>query len=253
MSSIWLIATNTLRESVRKRLFLNVLIFGIGMVLFAMVASNLTIGVPARVVRSIGLSGTSVALNLLTMLLGVGLIHSEIDKQTLFVVLTRPVDRWQYVSGRYLGLAMSSALVAVGFTLAHIVVLVALGEPNWRDFLALGASWVEAVVLGGFALVLSAFSTPSLSAGVCLGFWVVCTASDDLVGLTRKAEPTTRILAEAVHYLLPAFSRFNFREVAIYGDGIDPWALAHVSGYGLGYVVLFTILASLILQRRDMV
>ena len=86
MNPILVIAGNTLRQTVRQRLFLNIGIFGIGMVLLAMLVGSITYGFPDRVVRSIGLSGVTIAVDLMALLLGVGLIHEEIDRKTLFVV-----------------------------------------------------------------------------------------------------------------------------------------------------------------------
>ena len=84
------VAQNTFRQTLRERLFLNIIIFGVFMILLAMVLANITFGYPDRVVRSIGLSGISIAANLVALLVGVSLIHQEIDRKTLFVVLTRP-------------------------------------------------------------------------------------------------------------------------------------------------------------------
>mgnify|MGYP006304184613 CR=1 FL=1 len=56
MTKLWLLATNTIREVVRQKLFLNVLVFGVLMIVFAQVVANLTFGRADRVVRSIGLS-----------------------------------------------------------------------------------------------------------------------------------------------------------------------------------------------------
>lgn len=254
LSTIGVIATNTVREVVRQRLFLNIAVFGVGMVLFGMVVSNLTFGYPDRVVRSIGLSGVSIAANLMGLLLGVGLIHREIDRKTLFVVLTRPVERWQYVVGRYLGLVASLMGVTVGFSLVFVVVLLYVGgTPHGQDAVAVGMALIEACLLGSFALALSSFSTPTLSAGIGLGFWIACASTDDLVNLTAQAEPMTRALARGISTVLPAFARFDFREAAVYADAVEAWRVLWTVGYGGLYAVGFVALASLILGRREMV
>jgi ABC-type transport system involved in multi-copper enzyme maturation permease subunit len=254
ISRISLIASNTVREVIRQRLFANILVFGLGMVVFAMVISNITFGEPDRVVRSIGLSGLSIALSLMALLIGVSLIHREIDQKTVFVVLTRPIRRWEYVVGRYLGFVVALTGVMVGFSLAFFGMLVYVaGSPSSLDVLAIGMSLVQACVLGAFALVLSSFSTPNLSAGIGLGFWIACASTDDLVNLTADASPGVKNLARAIEAALPAFARFNYREAAIYGDAVDAARVAWIVGYGLLYVVGFIALASAILRRREMI
>lgn len=254
MNPMLIIATNTWRENIRQRLFHNIIIFGVGMMIFAMVVSNITFGFPDRVVRSIGLSGVSVALNLMALLIGVSLVHREIDNKTLFVVLTRPVERWQYVIGRYLGLVGNLAVVFIGFSAIFFLMLgYVLGTPNSQDMVALFSSFLEACILGAFATLLSSFSTPSLSAGIGLGFWIACASADDLVGLSAKADASTKVLMQAISWVLPNFAAFNFREAAIYIDPVSVGDVAFTLVYAGLYMVGFIALASAVLSRREMV
>lgn len=251
---IWLVAANTLRETVRKRLYLNIVVFGVGMVLFAMVVGNVTFGYTDRVVRSIGLSGVSIAVGLMSLLVAVGLVHQEIETKTLFAVLTRPVRRWQYILGRFVGLmlAVMTALVAFAFVFGLVLSAVG-GRPTINDVVALVVSIPEAAVLGALGLVLSSFSTPTVSAGVGLGVWIAGAVSDDLVRLTSTAGGSVRALAQGAHYVLPAMERFNFREAAVYGLSLSASEVFGAFLYGSVYAAALLSLASLILARREMV
>jgi ABC-type transport system involved in multi-copper enzyme maturation permease subunit len=255
MSSVWVIALNAFRQTVRQRLFYNVAIFGIGMLLLAMVVGKITFGYPDRVVRSIGLSGVSLSLDLIALLLGVALIHQEIDRKTLFVVLTRPLRRWQYTLGRFIGLLIALLVAELGLAIVFILTLVAAdGEVRFQDIAALMAAFPEAAILGGIGLVLSAFSTPTLSAGVGIGAWIMCTTLDDFVRLAEKAkDPTTIAISKTVSYMLPNLSRFNFRDAAIYDLPLPTTELLAALFYGLIYVAALVALASGILSRREMI
>jgi Cu-processing system permease protein len=254
MNPIFAIATNTLRQTVRQRLFYNVAVFGIGMVLFSMVLGQITFGYPERVVRSIGLGGVAIALDLVALLVAVSLVHEEIDRKTLFVVLTRPLARWQYVLGRYLGLLAALALVLLGFAAVFFLTLGLVdGAPRPVDAAAFALMLVEAAVLAGFGLVLSTFSTPTLASGLGLGFWVASSTVDDLVRLTAKADEATRLLARALYHLLPALRRFNLREAAVHDLAVTAADLAGAAGYGVLYATALVALAAAILSRREMV
>ena len=171
MSSIWMIATNTVRQTVRQRLFYNVLLFGVGLVLLAMVVSGITFGYADRVVRSIGLSGVSIAVCLMALLVGVSLVHQEIDRKTLFVLLTRPLDRWQYVLGRFVGLFLTISGMTVGLSIIFSIVLLATprGALGSADAVALAMAVVEGCVIGSVALAISCFSTPTIGTGMGWG------------------------------------------------------------------------------------
>jgi Cu-processing system permease protein len=254
VSKIWVIAANTFRQTVRQRLFYNIAVFGVFMLLLSMIVAQLTFGYPDRVVRSIGLSGVSIALNLIALFIAVSLIHQEIDRKTLFVVLTRPVERWQYVVGRYFGLFLTLALALVGLTLVFFVTLaLSRGSPLIGDLLALGASLAEAAILAGVGLVMSSFSTPTVGGGIGLGLWIAGTATDDLMRLTEKADAVTKLGAQIAYYALPCLARLNFREFATYQDPINPAHYLSALAYGAGYAAVLVALASAILSRREMV
>jgi Cu-processing system permease protein len=253
MSPILLIAANTLRQTIRQRLYFNIAVFGVGMVLLAMVVGQITFGYPDRVVRSLGLTGVTIAVDLLALLTSVSLIHEEIDRKTLFVVLTRPLSRWQYVVGRYLGLLVAVTLAMTGFGAVFFLVLMAVGgTPTAIDLWALAAAIPEAAILGAFGMVLSAFSTPTLSAGIGLGFWLAAATTDDLMNLTAKSEAPARLVATAAYYALPSLARFNFRELAVYGGAVSLPDVLGTLGYAGLYMAGLVALASVILSRREM-
>lgn len=252
MNTVHLIALNTFRQIVRQKVFYNVVLFGLGMVLLSMLAGNITFGYPDRVVRSIGLSGISLALDLLALLTGVGLIHDEIDRKSIYVILTRPVGRGQYVAGRLIGLLTTLTLIAVGLLAVFAVVLtMAHGSLSSLDALAVLGSLAEASVLASIAVVFSAFTTPTLGAGMGIGVWIVAATSDDLVGLSAHRPELLR-LAQAISYVFPNFARLNFRESAVYAVNvpISTWLAALVLA-GL-YTVICASLASVILSRREL-
>lgn len=255
MNSVWVIALNAFRQTVRQRLFYNVAIFGVGMLLLAMVVGRVTFGYPDRVVRTIGLSGVSLSLDVIALLLGVALIHQEIDRKTLFVVLTRPLRRWQYVLGRYLGLLIALIVAELGLSIVFFLTLTASsGELRTQDLAVLLAAFPEAAIIGGIGLVLSSFSTPTLSAGIGIGAWITCATIDDFVRLAVKAgEPTTIAVSKAISFILPNLSRFNFREAAIYALPLPTSELVAALVYGLVYMLALVAIASAILSRREMI
>ncbi len=253
MSAVWVVATNTVRQAVRQRLFLNVFIFGLGLVLLALIVSQITYSHPGRVVRSIGLSSVAIATNLMILLLSVGTVHQEIESKTLFVVLVRPLRRWQYLLGRYLGILLAVGLVLVGFSLVFCGALASAGAtPSGLDLLALLMILPEAAILGAFGLILSSISTPTLSAGLGLGFWAAGATADDLVGLTAIEGGFSHTLAQGVNYVLPAFARFDFRSAAVYESAPASFEVLTAAGYGVLYATALLLLGMVVLERREM-
>lgn len=253
MTAIRILALNTFRGLMRRQTLFNVVILGVGLVLLALVVSNISYGFPDRIVRSLGLSGISISLNLLGLLLGASLVAEEVEQRTLYVVLTRPVGRGIYVVGRFAGAAVVLALVALGFYGVLTGVLLLIGvEPSGLDVVAAGFMWLEALVLLAFALVLSCFSTPLLSVGIGLGFWVICASIDDVRALMQRSEdPFVSQLVEVVYWLVPSFHLLNYREVAVYQDPVVLTQLLAHGAYGLACAAMLVVAGVLVLQRRQ--
>lgn len=247
------IVWHTVRQVIRQRLFLNLAIFGLGMLLLAYTVSFITYGYMDRVIRSIGLSGVAIAIDLMALLLSISLIYTDIDKRTAFVIFTRPIRRWQYVVARYVGLVVVLAMALVGASLLFFIALtLGMGSFSVQDWVALGAVLPEAAVLAAFGTLLSSFTTPTLGAGLGLGFWIISATTDDLVNLSAKAEGPARVMAQAVYYALPSLARFDFREAAVYQVPIPPIDVLMSLAYAGLYVAGLVALASYVLTRREM-
>lgn len=253
MNTALLIARNTLRQTVRERIYVNVALFGAGLVLFSMLVGNVTFGYTDRVVRSIGHSGLSISLNLLALLVGVTLVHQEIERRSLFVLLTRPVSRGQYILGRYLGLLVATCVVWLGLGIVLTGVLLSIhGSFKGVDLAALLGALAEAMVLGSIGVLLSTLTTPTVGAGMGLGAWLICATTDNLVGLT-EAGGLDRTLATILSYTLPSLAQLSFREVAVYQLPFAWVEVAAAFAYAAAYAIGFLLLATASLSRREMV
>jgi hypothetical protein len=120
------------------------------------------------------------------------------------------------------------------------------------DFAALSMAFPEAAILAGVGLLLSSFSTPTLSAGIGLGIWLIGASTDDFLALTKNSDPMVKMIAEVGYYVFPSLARFNFREFAIYKVAVSGEDYAWAFAYGGVYCALLAAIASLILSRRQM-
>ena len=71
---------------------------------------------------NLGLSSISLFGVIIAIFVGIGLVSKEIEKKTLYTILSRPVRRWEFIAGKYLGLLLTlvvnAVLMTVGFYLA---------------------------------------------------------------------------------------------------------------------------------------
>ena len=136
--SVLAIAQLTVREAFRKRVFVNLAVFAALMVGVSLLMTGLTIGQHQRVIHTVSFTVLAVVGNLLAVFLGAGLIAHEVERRTLYTIVSRPIRRYVFVLGRYLGLAVVLAInTVVGGMLVKVVLMVSNGP---RSITSLSAS-----------------------------------------------------------------------------------------------------------------
>ena len=107
MNQVWVIAFNTFREAIRDRILYLLLAFALFLIGFSQVLSLLTVGSEEKIVKDLGLASISVFGVLTAIFIGVSLVSKEIDRRTIFTVVSKPIHRYQFILGKYFGLAFT--------------------------------------------------------------------------------------------------------------------------------------------------
>src|SRR5947209_6326546 len=119
------ITLNTFREAVRDRVLYNLIFFVLLLVASAPLFSQISIGLEKLILVNVGLSSISLFGAIIAILIGIGLVSKEIEKKTLYTILSRPVRRWEFIVGKYFGLLLTllvnTGLMTVGLYIALLV------------------------------------------------------------------------------------------------------------------------------------
>ncbi|MCX8036329.1 MAG: hypothetical protein N3D11_04585 [Candidatus Sumerlaeia bacterium] len=107
MLKVWAIAFNTFKEAVRNRIFYILLIFAIVLLLFSGAVRELTISAQEKVIPSLALGCINLFGLLIAVFVGIGLVYNELDKKTIYTIISKPIDRWQFILGKYFGLLLT--------------------------------------------------------------------------------------------------------------------------------------------------
>ena len=120
------IASNTFREAVRDRVLYNLIVFALLMSGAAVLVGQISIDIERLVVINLGLTAVSLFGMVIAIFIGIGLVSKEIEKRTLYTVLSRPVRRWEFIVGKFFGLAGTLAVntffMAIGVFVALLYV-----------------------------------------------------------------------------------------------------------------------------------
>ncbi len=99
------IAKYTFVEVYRSKIMLGIIFLAIGMLMITMVASVFAYGAPEKVALDFAIGMMSVANLLIAIFLGVTLISKEIESKTLYMILSRPINRFEFLTGKVIGLS----------------------------------------------------------------------------------------------------------------------------------------------------
>jgi ABC-type transport system involved in multi-copper enzyme maturation permease subunit len=256
MSKLLALSAVTIREALRQKLAVNLLVFALALVIASFTISTLTFGEQYRIIVDIGLSAMEIFGTLIATFLGAALIAREVERRTLYPILAKPVARAQYVAGRYLGLVATTTLnlAVMGVVFAGVLSLY-LGSAGWMretPFAAVLASLaVRFAVVAAIATFFSSFSTPTLSAIFTLSIVVAGQFSTDLVRYWARQGSAGRWLGGLAFVVVPNLEALNFKEAMVYKDPLSSVAALALL-YGVVYAAAVLALSAAVFARRDL-
>jgi ABC-type transport system involved in multi-copper enzyme maturation permease subunit len=250
------ITLNTFREAVRDRVLYNLILFVLLLVASAPLFGAISIDIERLVLVNVGLSSISLFGVIIAIFIGIGLVSKEIDKKTLYTILSRPVRRWEFIVGKYLGLMMTLAvnagLMALGFYVALLITEHKLTLADARLLLAVYFTVLEFMIMTAVTLLFSSFSTPIFAAVLSFALFVIGTFSEDLRNFAALAHGATKWFTTAAAYVVPNFSSLNVISRAAHDLPIAGNLVVLNTVYALLYSAAVTAAAVLIFERRDM-
>ena len=253
LSRILTIATNTVREAVRSKLLYMLLFFAILMIFTGVLVSTLSYVEGERILQDVGMASIRLFSVAIAIFVGVGLIHKEVDRRTVYTILSKPLSRAEFLLGKYLGLVltiwMQMGIMVAAFVGVSLASAAPLTAAHAASFALTG---VELALVVAVATLFSAFTTPMLASFFSVGLWIVGQLTRDLRDLGAASDSAFVKQATAwLHRLLPDLESFNLTVVAAHGLPFSAADVVLGTLYGLGYAAILLVLAVAIFQRRD--
>ena len=250
---IYALATNTFREAIRNKLLYALLGFGILMIGSGVLVSSLSYVEVDEILQDVGMGAIRFFSSGIAIFVGIGLIHNEVERRTIFTILSKPVSRSEFLIGKWAGLTFTVWLQLALMGLAFAIVSMLAGAPLGLDHaLAVIMIGFELMVLVAVATLFSSFTTPILAALFTVGIWTIGHVSRDLYALGQQSDvaSVTR-MSEFIFALVPDFEVFNKTLEAVHGLPVEASEVGLALVYALGYTTCTLILGSIIFSRRD--
>lgn len=250
------ICLHTFKESVRERVLYNLVAFALLLIGAAILFGKISVGIEQIVLVNLSLSSITVFGVLMAIFIGIGLVSKEIERRTIYNILSKPVRRAEFIIGKYFGLLLTlvinTAVMTAGFYLA---LLYEKGHLESSDLLVLEAVYLillQLALVVGLALFFSCLSTPILSAVFTFCLYVIGNFLSDIRSFGQQ---TASVLAEklsiALYYLLPNFNNFDVAAQTAHGQAVPGFLVVSDSLYALLYATILVSAAILIFEERE--
>ncbi|AKJ06660.1 ABC-type transport system involved in multi-copper enzyme maturation permease subunit [Archangium gephyra] len=247
------LALNGFREARRNRVTLLVAIFALAMLLSTTLVLEITVGTFDRVITDVGLGAMSLMLVLLAIFLSSGLISREIERRTIFLMVSKPLSRGAFLVGRLMGNMLTVTVLQLLMAGLFFAMMFLYQSPiSPAHLAAVGMLWFELWVLSAVGFLMSSFSSQMVSAFVTVSVYFAGHLSSDIYSLASKSQSgAIQAVGKAVYYVLPDLSRFNYRPHATYYAPIASSELLSAATYGMAFTGVLVALAIILFNRRD--
>jgi len=253
ITKVWAIGENTFKEAIRDRILYSIVFFAILILIISTVLDVVTIGQKTKIIKDVGLASISLFGALIAIFVGIGLVYKELDKRTIYTIVSKPVTRFQFILGKYLGLVFTIFVEVAAMSV--IFCLIVFFESGSLDLLLLEAialTFLELMLICAVAIFFSCFTTPILSGMFTLGVYIIGHLTYDLYEFSATFKGTgLEILLKVLYYVFPNLDNFNIRGNAVHGLPVSADFLLFSIMYGILYIVLLFVVSSFIFNRRD--
>lgn len=246
------IAVNTFRENLREKLLYNLLFFALLMIGSSILLSRITLGDYHRLILDLGLASINLFGVLIAIFVGIGLVSKEVDRKTIYTIVSKPIPRYEFLLGKYCGLVITLFANTIVMVVGLLIVLQVMDVPiTSLVFKSLALIFLELMVITAVAVLFSTFTSATLSAIFTLAVYVIGHLSGDLKEFAKKLDEVSQMAVNAIYYTLPNLERFNLKGHVIHHLDFGMADMALTLVYGLTYAAFLLLLASVIFQRRD--
>ena len=250
------VAVNTYREAVRNKILYSVLLFALILLAISAFFGSVTLGDRVKVIKDFGLFALSFFGAIITIIAGTTLLDKELKQKTVYNILSKPIERWQFITGKFLGIWMTVSTLVLLMGCGLVLFCWAFqGQIDWLLFQGLLFCILELMVVSAVTIFFSSLVvTVTLSGIFTLGAYLAGKSVEYLNYFAAQNENGgASYLIQIGNIVLPNLSLFNISNQIVYGVPATPAQLAYGAGYAAAYSVVMLGLAALIFERRELV
>lgn len=266
MKHIWILSGITVKEGLRNRVMIGVLFFAVLMCSLNFIITTSFTRDLGKVAVDVGLATVSVSGLAIIFFLGMPLLSKDLDKLTIYMVLSRPISRSSYILGKYCGLSilvLISELVLSVLTGLTVLIIMTM-NPNYIPELFSWKIFIYAVLLSGMSLCVMAslalfFTCISSSAFIAFvltaGTYVVGQNVELIRTIMKQSHSESGLMSLLMNissWVFPNLAAFDRKTVAAYGLNLGLKEVLITGTYGVSYILCVLFITILVFNKREL-
>ncbi|MEK6589217.1 MAG: ABC transporter permease [Nitrospinota bacterium] len=257
----------TFKGGIRDRTILGIVLLAFLLLISTPLFSSFSMRQILAVAVDYNLSTISFIGIILSIFAGINLIARDIDRRSIYTVISLPISRSQYLIAKFLGLVfiiIFSLLILTIFGSISILLTSHLypqdlnSDIHWyKFFLSIFYIILKLIIITSAVFLFTSFTTsPFLPLILSFIFYFIGESTEEvktfIEGIGReKTSPIIKAVAQFAYYIFPNLSAFDLKPHAIYGLPLDYRALFFVFLYGIFYTGVILTLSVIIFSRRE--
>lgn len=254
MNKTLIVAKYTFIEVYRSKIMMSIVFLALGLVLVTYIASEFAYGAPAKVALDFGLGIMTISNLGMAIFIGSTLIMKEIEQRTLYMILSKPISRLSFLSGKIIGLSSVLFINTLVLTSLSIAIFIFV-DGKFQNLIIWASvfSLVEAFLMLLVAVFFSLITNTAMSIIYSLIIAVVGHSLNETSRLIfAKINPFFNSAVKLGQVILPNLYKLNLKDFVLYNQSISLDYLSNVSVYFIVYTSALFILIIQIFKNKNL-
>lgn len=280
-----IIARATTKEAVRQPVFALLLVIALALLVANTFVPFFTFGDDVKMLKDCGLATILICALMLAVWTASTSISDEIEGKTAMTLLSKPINRRQFVLGKYFGIIQAVGWLMIPLVIAFLALIyykvgydakeAGKEVPVWFVFKTVGGikipllfgprlesilqilpgialSFMEAAVLAAVSVAISTRLPMIVNIVTCFTIFVVGHLTPSLVQQNVLQLEFVVFMARLIATLLPSLEVFNMQAAVATGIIVPPDYLGFSLLYCVAYSTAAILLAFILFEDRDL-
>jgi ABC-type transport system involved in multi-copper enzyme maturation permease subunit len=268
MNVLWPIAVITFKEGIRNRAIYGISLFALMLLGLNLFVANMAPHDVGKVAIDMALSTVSFSGLLIVLFVGINLMAKDLDRRTIYMVLSKPISREEYIFGKFFGMVLLLIFTILCISIFACLCLFVL-KASYADYfprfswglvsLGLFFIMITLILLSALSFLFASFSSTSfITLVLTIISYLIGQSLSDIKALIESAQitgqavsPITVKVVQVAYYIFPNLSFFDIKTQVAHGLFVSGSTVFWTILYGLVYTALAITAASLIFRKKE--